>query len=123
MDRDPSHEAEEERSIMQKTIEFDDILVETIEDVLENIFDKQTAITILQFINEKNAIKIDARIQSFSDSLRKILGNGATIVEDLILENLYSKLGAELKWRKDYAFTDYIRVLRKETRIQRQLGQ
>jgi hypothetical protein len=123
MDRDPRHEAEEWRSIMQETINFDDMLVETIKEVLENIFDEQTAITILQYINESNKAKIDARIQSFSDSLQKILGSGATIIEDLILESLYSKLRAELKWRKDYAFTDYVRVLKKETVIQCQLGQ
>ncbi len=117
MDRKPCDEAEDRRSIMQKTINFDDILVKTIREVLENVFDNRTALTLLQFIGENDKGKLDTRVQCFSDSLHKILGNGATIIEDLILENLFSKLNAELKWRKDYAFADYLRLLRKEVGI------
>ena len=122
MDRNPRDEAEDRRSIMQKTINFDDFLVKTIKEVLENVFDKNTALTLLQYtllqyIGENDKGKLDTQVQCFSDSLHKILGNGATIVEDLILENLFSKLNVELKWRKDYAFSDQVRFLRKEARI------
>jgi len=102
---------------MQKTIDFDDILVKTIEEVLENIFNKNTAFTLLQYIDENDKGKIDTQIQCFSDSLHKILGNGATIVEDLILENLFSQFNMELKNRKDYEFSDQVRFLRKEAGI------
>jgi hypothetical protein len=107
---------------MQKTINFDDILVKTIKEVLENVFDKNTALTLLQYtllqyIGENDKGKFDTRVQCFSDSLHKILGNGATIIEDLILENLFSKLNVELKWRKDYAFVDYVHLLSKEAGI------
>jgi hypothetical protein len=113
---------------MQKTINFDDFLVNTIKEVLENVFDKNTALTLLQYtllhyIGENDKEKLDTQVQCFSDSLHKILGNGATIVEDLILENLFSKLNMELKWRKDYTFSDQVRFLRKEAGIQCQLGQ
>jgi hypothetical protein len=103
---------------MQEIINFDDILFEIIEEVLKNIFEDHAAETILHYVNKNAEEKMDARIQFFANSLHQILGHGATIVEDLILETLYNRLHAELKWRKDYRFIDYIRVLQKEIKIE-----
>jgi hypothetical protein len=104
--------------MMQKIINFDDMLLEIIEEVLKNIFDVNTAETILHYVNKNTGEKMDARIQFFADSLPKILGHGATIVEDLILETLYNRLHTDLKWRKDYRFIDYIQVLQKEIKTE-----
>ncbi len=54
--------------------------------------------------------EIPKRGQVFADALRQILGSsGAVIIEDLILENFYAKLGLEFKWKKSYRFSDYVR--------------
>jgi hypothetical protein len=47
--------------------------------------------------------------------LPKVLGSGSIIIEDLILETLYSKYNLDIVWKKDYRFADYLTNLRKQT--------
>ena len=59
---------------------------------------------------------MDDTIRALADSLPKILGTGSVIIEDLILETLYSKLGCQLQWKKDCRFPDYIAELKSRTK-------
>ena len=93
----------------------DDLLLETIGDVLKQVFGENSAKILLRHVKKSYSLKweeIPKRAQVFSDALRNILGQGGVIIEDLILETLYSKLELEFKWKKGYGFSDYIKELR-----------
>lgn len=95
---------------------FDDVLTKTINEVIRNVFEDETAKIIFEYLNESNSKNLDEKVRVFTNALPKILGVGSVIIEDLILETLYSKYGSELKWRKGYRFADYIIELRDQTR-------
>ena len=93
---------------------FNDVLVETIDEIIRNVFEDEIAKIIFRYL--KTGSPLDKKVQIFSDVLPKILGEGHIIIEDLILETLYSKYKLELKWKKDYSFTDYIMDLSKQVK-------
>lgn len=94
---------------------FDDVVMQTIDEVVRNVFEDEIAETIFQYSRERGSEKVDDTIRALADSLPKILGTGSVIIEDLILEALYAKLGFEIKWNKDYRFPDYISELKERT--------
>ncbi len=94
---------------------FDDVVMHTIDEVVRSVFEDEIAETIFRFSTEKSSGRVNDRVRAFADSLPKILGTGSVIIEDLILETLYSKLGLKLEWKKDYRFPDYITDLKKQT--------
>jgi len=94
----------------------DGLLLETIGDVLKQVFGKSSAKVLLRHMKKSYSLnweEIPKRAQVFADALRNILGSsGGVIIEDLILETLYSKLELEFKWKKGYGFSDYVKELR-----------
>jgi len=94
---------------------IDDVVMKTIDEVVRNVFEDEIAETIFRYSRERCSEKVDDTIMALADSLPKVLGTGSVIIEDLILEALYSKLGQQLQWKKDYRFPDYIAELRKQT--------
>jgi len=95
----------------------DGLLLETIGDVFNKVFGENSAKTILRHVKKSSSLKwgeIPRRIEAFAGALQENLGQGAFIIEDLILETLYPKLGLEFKWKKGYSFVDYIEELRQK---------
>ncbi len=92
--------------------DLDEVLIGTIDEVVRNVFEDETAEIIFRYLKEPEN-KSEDRVRYFADSLPKIIGTGSIIIEDLILEALYSKLGLELVRRKGFEFLDYIAELRK----------
>ena len=93
----------------------DDLLLETIGDVLNQVFGENAAKTILRHMKKSSSLKWDeipGRIEVFAESLQKILGQGAVIIEDLILETLCQKFGLELESNRNSGFKDSIMGLR-----------
>ena len=91
---------------------FNDILVETIDEVLRDTLEDEKAEIILKYFKGTSSKKVDEKLQFSADALPKILAAGSVIIEDLILETLYSKFQLELKRKKDYTFAEYIMELR-----------
>lgn len=96
---------------------FDEIVAETVYEIIDNVFENETAELILQFYNENSATNLEERTRIFSNDLSKILGDGFTIVQDLIIETLYFKLGLDLKWKEGYDFSDYLVELRNHPQL------
>ena len=93
---------------------FDVLLLESINETLRNTLGENSIKeSILQDIIGRNSQwnEIQYRIQVFSDALRNL--DSSNIIEDLILETIYSKLDLHFEWRKDYTFLDYIKELHK----------
>ena len=57
-------------------------------------------------------------VEVFSDVMRKLLGSSSTIVEKLILKNLFSKLGLDFVEKEGYRFQDYMKELKEECRCE-----
>lgn len=91
------------------------IIGDVAEEVMLNIFGRKALESILRAMREKYFLDIDEiaeRPQIFSEALRRIIGVGSVIIEDLIIENLHIKMGLEFKWRKGYNFADYINEIK-----------
>ncbi len=94
---------------------FDDLLLETIGDVLKQVFGEESAKIILQHVEKTDCLKweeIPKSAEIFADALRKVLGAGSVPVENLILKSLYSKLELKFEENEGYGFSDYIKRLR-----------
>jgi len=87
---------------------FDHVLMKTIEDVLTDVFEGEVTKVILDYIHENKKENIDEKVQALSEALPNVLGSGAVIIQDLIVENLYSRYGQTPEWKKEYGFRDYI---------------
>jgi len=92
---------------------FSYMLVQTIRDVVTNIFDDETGYRILEHTEKLLSENLDETIKLFDNSLVSILGKGAVIVEDLIVEELYLKCGANPKLTKGHMFQDCVLELAK----------
>jgi len=91
--------------------------METISEIVTNVFEDEIAEIILDCLEKDCSKSLDERVQFFEDSLPKILGtnHGAQIIKDLILETLYSKLGSKFEWKQGYRLQDYVIELREKT--------
>ena len=101
------------RTVFKQSVEKDndEIILKTIQGVMLEIFGEKSLRKIRHVMKENYSLEwhdIPEKSEAFSSALKEILGRGAVIIEDLIVENLYNNFGKELLWRKDFSFTDYI---------------
>ena len=97
-------------------LSFEDTVKQTIKEIIGNVFeDDEVVESIFQYFNKTRSNAMDENAQILTDTLPKILGSGSIIIEDLILETLYSKYNLDIVWKKDYHFADYLTDLRKQT--------
>jgi hypothetical protein len=97
-------------------LSFEDTVKQTIKEIIRNLFeDDEVVESIFQYFNQTSSNENDENAQILTDTLPKILGSGSIIIEDLILETLYSKYNLDIVWKKDYRFADYLTDLRKQT--------
>jgi len=88
------------------------LIMNTINEVIREVFNDEVAkILFDNFFKNNSSVPFDQKLRAFEDSLPKILGSGAIIIEDLILETLYSRLGVKFE-REEKSFTDSIMELR-----------
>jgi hypothetical protein len=105
--------------------EFDDILLETIDETLSSLGEpaKNTLYFHLQnsFSISKN--EIPKKINEFSDFIQKIFGSGARILEIKFMKTLHSKINIDVKWPEydgplskwvimDITFIEYVKGMR-----------
>ena len=97
-------------------LSFEDNVKQTIKEIIRNVFeDDEVVESIFQYFTKTSTNVIDENAQIMTDALPKVLGSGSIIIEDLILETLYSKYNLDIVWKKDYRFADYLTDLRKQT--------
>lgn len=89
-------------------------VLDTVKTVLIQIFEDESVKTIFRTLKERHGLEvkdIPKRPQVFSQALLSLFGKGAMIIEDLILEKLYSDFKMALKWKESYKFSNYIEDL------------
>ncbi len=57
---------------------------------------------------------IPRKPEIFAKGLEKIFGAGASVIEKLILETLYSKLGLKYEEKEHYTFVDYLKEIQEK---------
>jgi len=94
--------------------EYDGFVVKTIKVVLKEVLGEKAFRKMIRVMRENYSLELDdlpEKTEAFSWVLREILGEGSTIIEDLIVENLYTSLGLVLTWKRDFSLSDYIAEL------------
>lgn len=103
----------------------DNLILETMDSVLRKILGEGSAEIITLYAKKSYSIKGEEtlkRVEALAEALRKILGFSSTIIENLILNSLYSKLELKFEDKKNYEFLDYIKDLR-NSKFQRKNAQ
>jgi len=94
---------------------LDDLILKVIKEVLIDVFGEKAFRVMINFFEKSYRAKweeIPKRTYLFEDFLHKVLGEGSTILEELILQNIYSTLRMSFKRKKGYTFSRYIEDLR-----------
>jgi hypothetical protein len=96
--------------------ELGNLLLRTVDETLEQVFNEEAARTIQVFL--KNTLHITPKMivedpEVFSSGLRRLLGSGATVIESLIVENLCQEFGSRFEAKKGCEFSDYIEEFKK----------
>lgn len=100
-----------------KQINWNIFFANVVDDTLKQVFKEDGTKVIYDFMENQAQLKIEDAINKpdvFSNSLEKLMLSAATIIEQHILKNLYSKLGQDFEEKTDYKFSDYIKELRRE---------
>lgn len=101
--------------ISQQTL--DEAILETVRDVLTQIFgDLQVAYLIqaIEDLSKASFHEIPEKPSAFSAALHSLFGETCVTIENLILEQLSVKLGIQRQRRDGDAFSDSIRDLRED---------
>lgn len=96
---------------LRKRGNLDAKVLDTVKAVLIQIFEDESVETTFKILKDRYGLEIKdipKRPQIFSQALLSIFGKGAAIIEDLILEKLYSEFKVDLKWKDSYKFYNYI---------------
>ncbi|MEM2913747.1 MAG: hypothetical protein QXR06_05350 [Candidatus Bathyarchaeia archaeon] len=90
---------------------IDKVIIDVAEEVMLNVFGRRGLESIIRVLRERHGLDLDEmpdKPHIFSEALHEIIGVSSVIIEDLIIENLYMRLGLEFHWKKGYKFPDYI---------------
>ncbi len=85
--------------------DFSNILLKSAKDALNRTIGESAAAAI-DFYCDPSLLTEDPG--KYSEDLAKLFGMGASILEDVIIKELFSRLGLQFKKQGDRRFTDYI---------------
>lgn len=98
---------------------LNDILAQVIDNTLKQVFKQPGTKVIYDYLEKNQDLKIKEitdKPELFSESMRKLLGSAAPVIEDLIIRNLYVRLNAEFEDKDSCEFSCHIRELREKHR-------
>ena len=93
-----------------------DLLLKVVDETLRQVFRETGTKVIYGFLENKSHLKreeIAEKPEVFSTGMKKLVGSGAPVIENLILKNLYRKLELKFEEKEGYEFSDYIKELKK----------
>ncbi len=95
---------------------LDDLILKSVDTTLKQVFKEIGANVIYDYLENHFGLKreeIAEKLEVLSAGLESLLGSAAFVVEQLILKNLYSKLGLEYEEKEGYDFSDYVEELKR----------
>jgi hypothetical protein len=105
------------RYVVKKGKAFRGFFAEAVDETLKQIFKKEGARVIYDFLENKSCLKLEDvadNPEALSASLETLMVSASQVVELTILKNLYSKMGLKFEEKNNYKFSDYIKELREE---------
>jgi hypothetical protein len=100
----------------EKTKSFDEILAEAVDEGLKTLGESGKHM-IFFYLEKDFSVKkneIAKNPEALAQGLEKIFKAGASVLEKIILEKLYLKLGLKYVERSDYSFIDYVKKAKDE---------
>jgi hypothetical protein len=91
------------------------LLLGAVDEELKRVFREEGVAVIYSFVESMYELKrelIAEKPEVFSAGLQRLLVSAAPVMEKLILQKLYDRLGLRFVERKGYEFSDYVRELR-----------
>lgn len=104
------------RAAVKRGTQFDRKLVSITEKVLKQVFGEDATASICDYLEKNYRLKLDEipnRPEVFSRALESYLDSGATVIERIILENLYSNSGVRLKRVEEKTFPQRLSELKR----------
>jgi len=98
------------------TERLDDLLLEVVDETMNQIFREAGTEAIYDYLENNSHLKrgeIAEKLDVFSAGLERLLGSAAPVIEKMILNNLYRKLGLKFMEKEGYVFLDCVKELRK----------
>jgi hypothetical protein len=87
-----------------------------VDETLKQIFKDEGARAIYEFLKKNAQLKLEDAAENpevFSASLKRLMVSATQVIEQMILKNLYSKLGIKFEEKEGYEFSDYINEVKK----------
>ncbi len=97
------------------SLSFDQLLLNSIDEALKHLFNDAAVGAIyfyLKIMCQLPLEEIPSKSEAFSSSIHKLLGSGASVIEEATLKLLYSELNLKLAREEGHTFPDYINELR-----------
>ena len=101
---------------VEKPGSLDDLLLSVVDETMKQVFREAGTKVIYDYLANNSHLKLEEigeKPEAFSAGLERLMVSAARVVENLILKNLYRKLGLEFEEKEGYEFSDYIKELRK----------
>jgi hypothetical protein len=112
-DKEPLTKNTEERE------KLNNVLAQVIDSTLKQVFRQPGAKVIYDYLEKNQDLKIKEiteKPELFSESMRKLLGSAAPVIEDLIIRNLCAQFNTKFEDKDGCEFSCYIRELREKYR-------
>jgi hypothetical protein len=100
---------------VEKTGRLDDLLLSVVDETMRQIFRDAGTKVIYDYLANNSHLKreeIAEKPEVFSAGLERLMVSAARVIENLILKNLYSRLGLKFEEKEGYGFSDYVKKLR-----------
>ena len=100
---------------ISKKPEVDDLLPSAVDETMRQIFNEAGTKVIYDYLMNNHHLKLEEfaeKPEVFSAGLERLMVSAARVIEQMILKNLYRKIGLEYAEKEGYGFSDYIKELR-----------
>lgn len=104
------------RAAVKRRTKFDKKLVNITEKVLKQVFGEDATASICKYLEKNYRLKLEEipnKPEVFSKALESYLDSGAMVIESIILENLCSNSGVELKRAREKTFLERLSELKR----------
>jgi len=95
---------------------FNRVLVETVDDVIRSLLGEAVASVVLYHLEKDFSLRIEdvpERPDRFEYAMKDLFREGASIIEERIIEELYRRIGLNYVRVRGYSFADYIKEAKK----------
>ena len=105
------------QNAVEDSKDWNSLFAKVVDDSLKQIFKEAGARVIYKFLETHTRLKLEEvadKPKVCSASLEMLMVSAARVIEMVILNNLYSRMGLKFKKKQGYEFSDYINDLREE---------